>query len=201
MSSSSILSSPPPTNPMDIDKFSPVNHYQSMQDMTPTHLSSRTRKRYRDNRPSEATIHQHTLSILFSAQSNPQASPTPSQAPAIVSSHVSTRQSSLHSFWTLPARSSSCESASASGASSPTMNIYQATNCEDCNTSFVPIGGNEMDVDMDNTYGSGSDHACSACSKQVCDQCSVSNLGSQRQCLICAGKRRWVGGLGWVDQD
>ncbi|KAL9617362.1 MAG: hypothetical protein Q9160_007850 [Pyrenula sp. 1 TL-2023] len=35
---------------------------------TPSYLPSRTRKRFRDNRPDEASVHSHTLNILFSAQ-------------------------------------------------------------------------------------------------------------------------------------
>lgn len=62
-----------------------------------------------------------------------------------------------------------------------------------------PTGDDSMDVDMDvDVYGMGVDFGCSACGKQVCHQCAVSNLGSERMCLVCAGRKRWVGGLGWV---
>jgi hypothetical protein len=37
-------------------------------DSNSQHLNSRTRKRFRDNRPDETTIHQNTLSKLYSAQ-------------------------------------------------------------------------------------------------------------------------------------
>ncbi|KJR82646.1 uncharacterized protein SPSK_03624 [Sporothrix schenckii 1099-18] len=35
---------------------------------TPLHFNSRTLKRYRDSRPSEAEVHEHTLKLLYSAQ-------------------------------------------------------------------------------------------------------------------------------------
>lgn len=56
----------------------------------------------------------------------------------------------------------------------------------------------DLDIDVD-VYGGSSDFACSECRKQVCHQCAISNLGQQRQCLMCAGRRQWVGGLGWVN--
>lgn len=40
----------------------------SYTDSTPSHLNSRTRKRLRDNRPDEASVHSRTLELLFSAQ-------------------------------------------------------------------------------------------------------------------------------------
>ncbi|KAA8576098.1 hypothetical protein EYC84_006260 [Monilinia fructicola] len=43
-------------------------HIDSTSIASPSLLSSRTRKRHRDNRPNEETVHQHTLSLLYSAQ-------------------------------------------------------------------------------------------------------------------------------------
>lgn len=47
-----------------------------------------------------------------------------------------------------------------------------------------------MDMDMDG-YAFGwspgdADCVCGACGKAVCAGCSVSNLGSERRCLVCA---------------
>lgn len=64
---------------------------------------------------------------------------------------------------------------------------------------------------MDDGYGFETYiNTCSACSRAVCFSCSVSNLGEQRRCLLCAGrkvaggaagsaekKKQWVGGMGW----
>lgn len=58
ISSSSLLSSPLSFNFMDLD---PALATRSMREFTPSHLSSRTRKRYRDNRPSQETIHRKYL--------------------------------------------------------------------------------------------------------------------------------------------
>lgn len=44
---------------------------------------------------------------------------------------------------------------------------------------------------MDDGYGfEAYINTCSACSRAVCFSCSVSNLGEQRRCLLCAGKER-----------
>ena len=64
-------------------------------------------------------------------------------------------------------------------------------------------GGDSMDVDMMMDIDMDSaNYGCSSCGKQVCHGCAVSNLGEDRRCLVCAKpKKRWVGGLGWVDAD
>ncbi|KAH8816414.1 hypothetical protein F5884DRAFT_667656 [Xylogone sp. PMI_703] len=189
----------------------------SVQIPTPSLFASRTKKRYRDNRPSESEVHQHTLSLLYSAQQNPtQHSPSPSpimmQEPSImdpVPSANDNRQSSLHAFWALPG--SSVPQHDPSSSTSPNPNpvsvsyLPQMMNCEDCDACLVVApgaggdGAMDVDVDMDiDVYGMGGEFGCSACGKQVCHQCAVSNLGEQRMCLVCAGRKKWVGGLGWV---
>jgi hypothetical protein len=51
-----------------------------LSDTAPSYFNSRTRKRFRDSRPDEETIHQNTLNKLFSAQrqhqSNSEAGPS-----------------------------------------------------------------------------------------------------------------------------
>jgi hypothetical protein len=146
---------------------------------------------------------EHTLSILFSAQKNPQPSLTPPKiaVPPPTVDH-NPQQASLHSFWAIPSRPSSCGSSNAS-TSSPPVSVFQTTHCENCDAPFALVNDDDaMDVDMDiDVYDSPTDHACTKCGKQVCHSCAVSNLGVERQCLICAGKRTWVGGIGWMDQD
>jgi hypothetical protein len=44
----------------------------TLSEAVPNYLNSRTRKRFRDGRPDEEVIHQHTLSKLFSAQRSHQ---------------------------------------------------------------------------------------------------------------------------------
>jgi hypothetical protein len=141
--------------------------------------------------------------MLYSAQKNQQPShtlPQTPQAPILTNNVI--QQTSLHSFWSLPSRTSSCASTDV-GASSPSLAIiYQAANCEDCETPLVSADGDAMDIDMDiDVQGTVLDYACSKCQKLVCHRCAISNLGADRRCLMCAGKRTWVGGIGWMDQE
>ncbi|APA06975.1 hypothetical protein SS1G_04346 [Sclerotinia sclerotiorum 1980 UF-70] len=192
---------------------------------SPNLFSSRTRKRHRDNRPNEETVHQHTLSLLYSAQqpSNIDTScmspPSPSAiSPRTIIPHPPNNpahQASLHSFWQLPSNRQISPDSDSSYASSTsvspktiTHHLFLPTNCEDCDESLANReGGDEMDVDtiMDiNMHGTGeTNHGCTSCGKQVCHSCAVSNLGMERKCLSCAGRerdgRKWVGGLGWMN--
>lgn len=76
----------------------------------------------------------------------------------------------------------------------PEQSVPRATNCDDCGGN---LGDCNDDMEIDG-YG-GDDAACGACGKHVCFGCSVSNLGEQRRCLQCAGRKVWVGGIGWAN--
>jgi hypothetical protein len=138
--------------------------------------------------------------MLYSAQQNPQSAalqPQIQTTPAPVGEY--TQKTSLHSFWTIPSRPSSCGSSFASASPAPALASLQAMNCEDCDTALVSNDGDAMDLDIDvAVYGSSSNYGCSQCGKNVCHRCAISNLGEHRRCLICAGKKQWIGGLGWV---
>ena len=211
-----------------------IDSYHSISQ--PSLFSARTRKRHRDNRPTESDVHrmrpsfpsaqslalipsaEHTLSLLYSAQQTPQSqfqTPAPFQPQPVESlpaSNQSTQQSTLHSFWAIPSslRQSSPSSNASSSANTPSTTsainaFFQATHCENCNSSLNPsvdAGGDAMDVDMmvDIDMDGGS-HRCTGCGKQVCQSCSVSNLGADKKCLHCAGPKAWIGGVGWCDQD
>ncbi|KAE9366694.1 hypothetical protein N431DRAFT_562049 [Stipitochalara longipes BDJ] len=210
-SSSSLLSSPPSANMMSIDNYHPI--------LTPSLFAARTRKRHRDNRPSESDVHQHTLSLLYSAQQAPQSQfqvPSPFQplqpVESFPSNNQSAQQSTLHSFWAIPSSlrhyspSSNSSSSTNTPSTTPAMdNFFQATNCEDCNASLrasVDAGADAMDVDMMMDIDiDGGNHACTVCGKQVCHSCSVSNMGANKKCLCCAGRKAWIGGIEWCDQD
>ena len=122
------------------------------------------------------------------------------------------QQSSLHSFWAIPSMrqsspASNCSSISrVSAVSSSTNNsLFLASNCEDCDASLNPEA-DSMDVDMMDidVSSNGGNHSCSRCGKQVCRNCAVSNLGTERKCLNCAGRaQKWAGGIGfiWVGPD
>lgn len=251
-SSGSAFSSPPRPCGGNIFDFSTMSmnadghqHHSAFSPLrpssTPSHLPSRTMKRFRDNRPSDEEVHrkfyewrahhqnppresisssahitpaEHTLSLLYSAQhhhqfrhssgtsssSNLQQQQTVAAAvtapvpppPQTQNQTQATAQRSLHSFWNLPAPPTS---SSTTAPSPPTHRASAPTHCEDCGTGLGPGAGDaSMDVDG---YGLG-DCSCGACGRAVCFGCSVSNLGEQRRCLVCAGRRVWVGGIGWT---
>ncbi|KFY26202.1 hypothetical protein V493_04231 [Pseudogymnoascus sp. VKM F-4281 (FW-2241)] len=154
MSSPSYSMSPSPTQSGTMATAPYMSHFG--HEITPLHLSSRTRKRVRDNRPSEDQIHENTLNLLFSAQKHQQqAEPTYPQAPTTPMSAPPQQQSSLHSFWALPARPTSRDS-SANSATLSAPAYCQETNCEDCDTALINGDGDAMDMDIDvDMYGGG----------------------------------------------
>lgn len=214
--SSSLLSSPlSASNYMSIDSF-PTNQ----QIQTPSLFSSRTRKRHRDNRPSENDVHrmqsfphasaydltlftEHTLSLLFSAQKTQPASQfaSPPAAfqpqypmPSVPSSTAQSQQSSLHAFWALPsARQSSPSSISSNSSVNTPLSIAANSYFQptNCEDCDAPFAQDNEDVDMMMDIDSdGGNHACTNCGKQVCHSCAISNLGKDRKCLNCAGNKK-----------
>ncbi|KAK1783201.1 hypothetical protein QBC45DRAFT_316621 [Copromyces sp. CBS 386.78] len=127
---------------------------------TPSHLHSRTMKRYRNNRPSEEEVHQRTLSLLYAAQQqqqhhgqqhqaaspalNPHQQQQPSTVDAVGPSVTPQKQQqasrgqqrSLHSFWNLPAAPATTTLSHMSPATlsdtSGNILIDTPTSCEDC---------------------------------------------------------------------
>ncbi|RYO87772.1 hypothetical protein DL762_004062 [Monosporascus cannonballus] len=213
VASSSALTSPPClfASVMDIDFTSPSPSPSRPQSrsMAPTHLPGRTLKRFRDSRPSDELIHRRTLNMLYSAaqkqKQQQQQQQWPEEAMAQVqaqpenphdSGSGSGQQTSLHSFWKLPPIS-----AAASSASPPPVDraIYAPTSCEDCGQTLAGEDGGGDSMDIDGLNG-GEPTSCCACGKHVCSHCSVTNLGEQRRCLRCAGKKigPGIGGQGWT---
>ncbi|KAH6900497.1 hypothetical protein B0T10DRAFT_555034 [Thelonectria olida] len=156
-------------------------------DLSPIHIHSRTLKRFRNSRPSEQEVHQRTLNMLYSAQhqQHMEVMTAPEQhQPAQQPIRPDTNQQSLHRFWNI----SSTPSTSQSVISHPTT----PSSCADCGAGFTDGSGDQM-MDTDSLA-----HACGACGKHVCFSCSVSNLGEQRRCLQCAGRKVRVAGVGWT---
>ncbi|EON62493.1 hypothetical protein W97_01716 [Coniosporium apollinis CBS 100218] len=141
-------------------------------------LNSRTRKRFRDNRPDESVIHENTISKLFTAQREyPHAAPVLSQPLAPPPTAVPTSQkSTLHAFWNLPPTHAHTVSAQSHTAA---FEEPQGLRCDDCDTALAP--GDSMDVDMG---GSAGEYTCASCGRRVCDTCAV--VGDERRCLHCA---------------
>ncbi|KAL2038354.1 hypothetical protein N7G274_009003 [Stereocaulon virgatum] len=167
----------------------PVHHPES----TSSHLHSRTRKRFRDNRPDESTIHETTYNKLFAAARSPpplsySISPSTSISPA--RPQPPQRQHSLHNFWSLPS--------SAPSVSHPmTIVPSSGATCEDCEASLdvdVFMGG------MDDEDAKGAEFGCQSCGKRVCGMCAVVEVGVGRECLHCrtSSRKKWVGGIGWM---
>ncbi|PTB68805.1 hypothetical protein BBK36DRAFT_1166691 [Trichoderma citrinoviride] len=197
----------------------------------PALLHSRTLKRYRDNRPSDEEVHQHTLGLLYSAQqrqqqdhqhhhqhgvaavpadqmllpegsssSDPSPLPTPTSSASASAHQHDGQQQSLHRFWNIGSQPSS--GTSSPGLADPSRALATPTACDDCGAPLAGSdggvgGGDDMGMDLDG--GAAQDTACGACGKHVCFSCSVSNLGEEKRCLQCAGRRVWIGGIGWTN--
>ncbi|MCJ1243819.1 hypothetical protein MMC30_001016 [Trapelia coarctata] len=183
-----------------IDNWTTSMH--QFNDITPPHLHSRTRKRFRDSRPDEQTIHEHTYQKLFQAQRSPTqtvpALPRTVSASSTTSRRRSNAQQSLHEFWDIPDRSNSSRRAFFTAQPQP----EQQLTCEDCDAGLgVCEDENATDTDMG---GMGlalqeSDYACRDCKRHVCDFCAVVVPGEGRECLQCrTSRKKWVGGIGWM---
>ena len=192
----------------------------------PSWLSSRTRKRFRDNRPDADTIHQHTLQKLFAAQRSSHSEPGDRSSDEnmtldddygepvslTLDSEVhhpiepNPHQRSIHSFF------------STSGTKKPpripSPHLRYPTprlSCEDCSLpllslssrSALPTAVDGMDVDALVC----EDWGCQRCHKQVCDVCAVQ--GNSRVCLECAmpgggqsgmqiDQKRRLDGVAWL---
>lgn len=194
---------------------------RAFHDAPAQHLNSRTLKRFRDSRPSDDEVHrkfyewrahhresqnscvpaERTLSLLYSAQQQQQQQPHASPVqqlpvspfpPLQQATAATANQQSLHRFWNINSAPSSASSAP--GAEQPMA--AAPTSCEDCGAGLGGGTGDEME--LDGGLGLGNT-ACGACGKHVCFSCSVSNLGEEKRCLQCAGRRVWVGGIGWTN--
>ncbi|KAK7754947.1 hypothetical protein SLS62_003031 [Diatrype stigma] len=218
LASSSTFSSPDrPFASASASAFNFMDMNRSVTPTTPSHLPSRTMKRFRDGRPPEEIIHQRTLNMLYSAaQKQPEPQQQQQQLPAAqfgagsIQHHQhhqhhhqqqhQPQQASLHNFWKLPP--SSAAAANASSALPPpssSSSLYGPTRCEDCGHALGGAvgddGNGDVDSMMDVDSGFGDDDEgtsnsnCGACGKHVCSHCSITNLGEQRRCLACAGRR------------
>lgn len=140
------------------------------------------------SRPLTSASIERTMNLLYSAQ---QQQHNHQMETTVMDQHpepaMSKQQQSLHRFWNIT-------SAPSSSTSTPCIQQLTATpsNCEDCGAAFAESDGMEVD-----SY-SAEDHACGACGRHVCFSCSVSNLGEQKRCLQCAGRKGWVGIVGWA---
>ncbi|KAF2735535.1 hypothetical protein EJ04DRAFT_576026 [Polyplosphaeria fusca] len=179
---------PDPSNAMemDLDDSSPPSihaFFPSHPTRVRSDAHSRTRKRHRDNRPSERTIHESTIHKLFSAQRNlPPAEPIPTSPQ--LQPLQSSQKSTLHTFWNIstPAPAPPLQHPQAIQIHHDQLapHTWDAPRCEDCDASLHAEDSGAMDVDG----GIGSAFACRECGKRVCGTCAV--VGRARCCLGCA---------------
>ncbi|SPO02176.1 uncharacterized protein DNG_04849 [Cephalotrichum gorgonifer] len=141
--------------------------------------------------PSAGAHAPHVDYSMTTPQAHDASFPSPAAAP--MPSHDAS-QRSLHNFWAI-------SSAPSFAASTPPLGgdvmstMRTATTCDDCGADLPGSESGAMDMDVD---GCGVDCACGPCGKSVCGHCSVTNIDGQRQCLQCAGRKVWVGGIGWT---
>ncbi|KAF2000261.1 hypothetical protein P154DRAFT_522734 [Amniculicola lignicola CBS 123094] len=160
-------------------------------------LGSRTRKRFRDNRPEERVIHETTIQKLFNAQrTHPHAEPILSSPHPQYSTQPAppVQKSTLHSFWKLP--TPPVQAPLFQAQQQPQQHVWNGPRCEDCDVQLRGDGDGmdvDMDVDMDMGGGATSQFGCNDCGKNVCGTCAVVSM--TRHCLSCATtgrqSRRW----------
>lgn len=117
--------------------------------------------------------------------------------PVTTTRPISTAQRSLHAFWNISSSASSSSSSSASSSEPGNRCVlavdYDRTSCEDCGVALVgQLDDMTMDVDEYQGQCEGAcavANPCVACGKVVCGSCSISNLGADPRCLVCAGPR------------
>jgi hypothetical protein len=162
------------------------------------YLSSRTRKRYRDNRPDTDSVHQDTLAKLYNAQRQIHTEEIAEQRR---SEHVGSYLMSLDIPEQIPPSQASTEPKQRSIDAFFGNNLMSARqpkpqpsyiftslvapdscslNCEDCGSHLQ--GDTVMDgMDIDLSH---SDWCCARCARKVCDMCAV--RGDSRICLECS---------------
>ena len=193
------------------DEMPPWSNSGTWLRSSSSQLGSRTRKRQRDNRPDDDTIHgapitkcllrssnahsflANTYQKLFAAARTPPASMDITSPSPILRARPPPpqRQPSLHNFWSIctPARS---------GMEDTIEEAPCMAACEDCEAP-LPSNGDTSMHGMDDDVALGADFLCRNCHRRVCDMCAVVETGLGRDCLQCrTSRRKWVGGIGWV---
>lgn len=161
--------------------------------------SSRTRKRHRDDRPTDAVVHGQspcwigavismssladvcrvaacTMSRLYAAQ---RERPMPEPAAAVQPHQMGTgeaQKSTLHAFWSIRAPPRQTHGGDLAMAGEPGPKC--GGRCEDCDGDLQ--SQDAMDVD-----GPWGDRTCYSCRRNICDACAV--MENERVCSACIG--------------
>lgn len=206
--SNTVQSFYPNTKPI-ISPFQHPSKQINFDAETPSYLSTRTRKRHRDNRPDAEAVHgastcwlgaviqmraladvtrvaASTIQRLYQAQRENVAA-EPGVAPGQQQQHFQQEQ---EQYRPAQAQKSTLHSFWRIEQPIPTampvqrVEITQEPRCEDCDGGLRDEGA--MDVDE----GSIEDKACGSCRRPICDSCAI--FGRERICAGCAGcERGW----------
>jgi hypothetical protein len=144
---------------------------------------------------------ENTLKMLYSAQQHhhdqsqhhEQISQQTTTSQLAMASSRSLGQRSLHAFWKIPSPATLPDMLPPPIEKAALALANGQASCEDCGTR-IPANEDDtlMEIDgyPDITAGASQ---CVACAKVVCGSCSVSNMGADPRCLVCAGRRdvRW----------
>ncbi|KAK6508545.1 hypothetical protein TWF506_010632 [Arthrobotrys conoides] len=159
-------------NVMMVDNDAITQHH------IPLGVNSRTLKRYRDSRPDEKSVHDYTLSKLYSAQrssntqqAEPQSAISPAYTPAN-HSHQPAQRNITTFFRRDPSHMTTFT------GNQPAPQIHTTTlSCADCDSVLQTLPHDEE----------GECYACQSCRKTVCGGCSTGGVewGMERRCLEC----------------
>ncbi|KAI9749017.1 MAG: hypothetical protein M4579_007039 [Chaenotheca gracillima] len=190
----------------------------AFREITPAHLSSRTKKRFRNGRPSEDIVYQRTVSLLYSAQkSHPgpalDTSIDPNLAeheqeedgedeeddPSSTSSTLPPQKTSLHTFWNLPSRplSQPSQTPPEISASLAPQNAPPASSPAMGMGTGMPME-DAMDLDTAHVPNLISvPHVSTTCAFEAG---AAMSMPMSMGIGMTAGTegRTWVGGLGWL---
>ncbi|KAE8351616.1 hypothetical protein BDV28DRAFT_136716 [Aspergillus coremiiformis] len=162
-----------------------------MVDDSPKHLNSRTRKRYRNDRPDDRIVYENTLRLLFTAQQ--QQGPIPPakedvgedmESDSLPSEIVDPRQQTLHKFFEpsrLPSFQSGPNDMKQQSDSFPQSNHNFSKRHALDTISNVPLIGN----------GPASPSSQETATNMEVQMVSGSDKSVQTS-------ERWNGGLGWL---
>ncbi|KAE8378913.1 hypothetical protein BDV26DRAFT_260531 [Aspergillus bertholletiae] len=162
-----------------------------MMDDSPKHLNSRTRKRYRNDRPDDKVVYENTLRWLFTAQQ--QQGPIPHtddnidedmESDPLPSETIDPRQQTLHKFFQ-PSRPLSSQPR-------PKHDMQQTDNIPRTNTGFAK----RHDLDAISNVASVDSSAASPSSQSTPVDMEVRMDSGGNEPVQNSNK--WNGGLGWL---
>lgn len=168
-----------------------------------SHIKDLWRSRLSSLRKSLTLPAEHTLKMLYSAQQQHHDPPqhheqlsqrTTQPQPGMAAPSRSSGQKSLHAFWNIPSPAAVPDMLPPPIEKAALALANGQTSCEDCGTRIPPDGGDDAMMDVDGYPDvAAAASRCVACAKVVCGSCSVSNMGAEPRCLVCAGRdSRWA---------